>query len=95
MILVNIGSNIFNIRDKRGYIVYLDKDKTVDVQDGLGEKLIKMYPGSLKEVVKPKPKYEEIKKEEVVEKKEKIKEETPKTEKLKEIVENINNKKKK
>lgn len=94
MILVNIGSNIFNINDKRGYIVRLDKGKNVEVQDGLGKKLIKMYPGSLKEVVEPKQKYEEIKKEEVVEKKEEVKE-TPKTEKLKEIVENINNKKKK
>ncbi len=69
MKIKNIGSSNFTLEDKRGNVITLEPNFTVDVDDNVGRKLLRLYSSSLAEI---KP---EIKKVEKVEPKVEIKEE--------------------
>ena len=64
MKIKNIGNSNFILKDKRGNVVLLEPSFTVDVDDSLGAKFIRIYP-FIKEVKVEKPKKVEVKEVEV------------------------------
>lgn len=72
MKIKNIGSSNFMLEDKRGNFVTLEPSFTIDVEDNVGRKLLRLYSSSLEEIKPVIKKVEKV--EPKVEKKEEEKE---------------------